>query len=579
MRKTLLTLTLIVCSFLAPLAGAADETKEQRDARMKWWREAKFGMFIHWGVYAVPAGTYKDKQIRGIGEWIMRNAEIPVSEYRAYARQLNPVKYDPESWAALAKQAGMKYIVITSKHHDGFALFPSEVTDWDVKDATPYGKDLIGPLASAARSKGLKFGLYYSQAQDWTHPGGAKMRLKEGESWDEASKGSFDEYLKKIAAPQVREILTTYKPDILWWDTPTWMNAERAAPLNELIALRPGLVTNNRLGGGFRGDTETPEQFVPATGFADRDWETCMTMNDTWGFKSYDTNWKSTETLIRNLVDIVSKGGNYLLNVGPTAEGEIPQASIERLRQIGAWMNVNSEAIYGTTASPFRRLTWGRCTKKVGPSQSTLYLHVFDWPADGRLEVPGLRNKVSKARLLASGAEVKTKSENGDLILALPKNAPDPIASVVVVEVKGPIDVDMRLPKAAADGSITLGAKIADIHNSLRAHAEVQGKGNEAVIAGWDNPETRVAWDFDASKAGSYKVQADVSGPGGGKMKLEVGKTAVAAAIPADSASGRRTVDLGTISVPGTGMQTLQLRPETEGWQAIQLHKVVLIPE
>ncbi|RPI29011.1 MAG: hypothetical protein EHM61_03125 [Acidobacteria bacterium] len=575
MRRFLLALILL--GLAVGTSARAEETKDQRDARMRWWREAKFGLFIHWGVYAVPAGTYKGEQIKGIGEWIMRNAQIPVSEYRAYAKQLNPVKYDPESWAKLAKQAGMKYIVITSKHHDGFALFPSDVTNWDVADATPYGKDLIGPLAEAARRQGLKFGLYYSQAQDWTHPGGAKSRLKEGEAWDELHKGSFDEYLTNIAAPQTREILTRYKPDILWWDTPTWMNAERAAPLHALIELRPGLITNNRLGGGYRGDTETPEQFVPATGFPGRDWETCMTMNDTWGFKSYDQNWKSTEVLIRNLVDIVSKGGNYLLNVGPTAEGEIPQPSIERLQQIGAWMKVNQEAIYGTTASPFHRLNWGRCTKKVGSGGATLYLHVFDWPADGRLEVPGLRNQVAQARLLATGAAVRTKAQNGSVFLTLPKVAPDPIASVVILEVRGPLDVQRILPKALSDGRINLDAEQGDIHNSLRAHARLEGKGASARVARWDNPETRVSWDFEAPKAGRYLVRADVSGNGGGKLKLELGKEAVAAVVP--TGSGERTVDLGVVTVPAAGPQKLELRPETEGWQPVELYKVVLVPE
>jgi alpha-L-fucosidase len=250
MKRTMTAGTLLglAALLLMPLLAAqAAETPGERDERMRWWRDAKFGLFIHWGVYAVPAGTYNGRQVPGIGEWIMRRGPIPVAEYRAYAKQFNPVKYDPEAWAALAQEAGMKYIVITSKHHDGFALFDSKVTDWDIVDATPYKKDVVAPLANAARKRNLKFGLYYSQAQDWTHPGGAKSGLKEGEGWDEVHKGSFDDYLQKIAVPQVREILTNVKPDILWWDTPTWMTRPRAEPLNALLSLRPGVITNNRL--------------------------------------------------------------------------------------------------------------------------------------------------------------------------------------------------------------------------------------------------------------------------------------------------------------------------------------------
>ncbi|HOL32831.1 MAG TPA: alpha-L-fucosidase [Anaerohalosphaeraceae bacterium] len=471
---TSITSTVLAALWLFALAAAgaraqeesswpyANETKEQKDARMAWWRQARFGMFIHWGVYAVPAGTYKGHQVKGIGEWIMNRGKIPVAEYKEYAKQFNPVKYDPEAWVKLAKQAGMKYIVITSKHHDGFALFDSKATDWDVVDATPYGKDLLAPLAKACRKHGIKLGFYYSQAQDWCHPGGAasrKLAVKDGWDnpdgekideytaqhrghWDPAQEGDMDEYIKNIAVPQVREILTNYGDiAILWWDTPTNMNKQRADMLQPLIALQPGIITNNRLGGGYPGDTETPEQRIPETGFKDRDWETCMTMNDTWGYKSYDNNWKPVEVLIRNLVDIASKGGNYLLNVGPTAEGEIPQPSVERLQQIGKWMKVNGDSIYGTSASPFAGLSWGRCTQKTEKGKTTLYLHVFDWPADGKLLVPGLKSPVKKAVLLDGKRKVKTETAADGLLVHLPAKAPDPIDSVIAVTLDGVLEM------------------------------------------------------------------------------------------------------------------------------------------
>ncbi|MGB9625103.1 MAG: alpha-L-fucosidase, partial [Phycisphaerae bacterium] len=419
----------------------ADESPAQHDARMKWWREARFGMFIHWGVYSVPAGTYQGRRIDGIGEWIMNKARIPCAEYQAFAKQFNPVKYNPDEWVRLAKEAGMKYIVITSKHHDGFALFASKASKWNVVDATPYGKDLLKPLAEACRRHGIRLGFYYSQAQDWNNPGGAAA----GGHWDKAQEGSMDDYIRNVAVPQVREILTNYGPiAVLWWDTPVDMTKERADMLIPLLRLQPGIIHNNRLGGGYRGDTETPEQFIPATGYpGGRDWETCMTMNDTWGYKSYDNNWKSTETLIRNLVDIASKGGNYLLNVGPTSEGLIPEPSVERLKGIGKWMKVNGEAIYGTTASPFKRLPWGRCTKKLTSGGATLYLHVFAWPADGKLLVPGLQNRVTAAWLLADRgkAALKCRKTEDGVVIEVPRECPDAICSVVVCQVKGPLDV------------------------------------------------------------------------------------------------------------------------------------------
>ncbi len=405
-------------------------TSSVDDSRMKWWKDAKFGMFIHWGIYAELAGTYDGKQIAGIGEWIMNRGKIPVAKYKPYASKFNPVKYNPEAWVKMAKDAGMKYIVITSKHHDGFALFDSKVTDWDVVNATPYGKDLLKPLVAACRKQGMRIGFYYSQAQDWSHAGGAAS----GGHWDKAQDGDMDAYLDKIAVPQVKEILSNYgELDILWLDTPQDMTQARAEKFMPLLKQHPALIYNNRLGGGFKGDTETPEQFVPSTGFPGRNWEACMTMNDTWGFKSYDTNWKSTETLIRYLAEIVSKGGNFLLNVGPTAKGEIPQPSIARLAEVGKWLKVNAASIYATTASPFAYLSWGRSTRKG----QKLFLHIFDYPANGELLVP-LGNKIKQAYLLASPAKkLSVKSTGKSAVIKIPLKAPDKINTVVVLEFEG----------------------------------------------------------------------------------------------------------------------------------------------
>jgi alpha-L-fucosidase len=433
----------------------AKENPEQRNARMAWWRHAKFGMFIHWGVYSVPAGMHKGEKVRGYAEWLMRKGRIPIADYRAYAKDFNPTQYDPDFWAQLARDAGMRYMVITAKHHDGFAVFPSDVTDWDITDSTPYGKDLIAPLAEAARKKDLKFGLYYSQAQDWTHPGGSTGRGSDSKPWDETHAGNMDTYIKTIAVPQVKEILTRYQPDVLWWDTPAQMNEPRARELVSALRLAPGIIHNNRLGGGYKGDIETPEQFIPATGFKDRDWEVCMTMNDSWGFQSYDHNWKSTDDIIRMLCDIVSKGGNFLLNVGPTKEGIMPQASIDRLREVGAWMDVNGESIHGTSANPFSNLAWGRCTRKVHPDGTTLYFHVFEWPKDGKLRINGLKSLPASAQLLASGETLKfsafSEGASNGVIIEVPDQAPGGLVPVIKVNISGALEVADVQPDQAKE--------------------------------------------------------------------------------------------------------------------------------
>lgn len=455
---------------------ALKETPAQRDARMKWWREAKFGLFIHWGVYAVPAGKYGDKT--NYGEWIMNSAKIPVATYREFASQFNPVKYNPELWVKTAKDAGMKYIVITSKHHDGFALYPSEASQWNIADATPYKKDLLGPLVSAAKAEGLKIGFYYSQSQDWNNPGGAKSGFKEGEGWDDVHKGDYDAYLKNVAVPQTREILTRYPIDILWWDTPMHMTPQRAAPLAALAKLRPGLIMNNRLGGGFGGDTATPEQFVPVTGYPG-DWETCMTLNGHWGYNAYDHNWKSSTELIQKLADICAKGGNFLLNVGPTAEGEFPPACVERLQEVGKWLRVNGDAIYGTSRSPFPYLSWGVATRKDG----TLYLHVFDWPKDGKLVVP-LQSKAKSAKLLASGEKLSVTSSDGKLVIKVPATAPDAADSVIALQIEGEPKTS-PLPTVGAKVVASAEMKGSEAANAIDGTGEKRWRAPQDVKSAW----------------------------------------------------------------------------------------------
>lgn len=565
-------------SFATAMEGdpSNSETPEQHNARMAWWREAKFGMFIHWGIYSVAAGKYEGKEIPWYGEWIMWKARIPVASYRAYAKNFKPVKYDPAAWATLARESGMRYMVITSKHHDGFALFPSEATDWDVADATPWKKDLIAPLAEAARAQGLKFGLYYSQAQDWTHPGGAKMEFHDGGGWDDSHKGRMDDYIDKVAVPQVKEILTRYQPDVLWWDTPHLMNEERAAKLAKLLPLKPGIIHNNRLGGGSRGDTETPEQHIPATGLPGRDWETCMTMNETWGFKADDHQWKSAATLITNLVDIVSKGGNYLLNVGPTPEGEIPAESVKLLKEVGAWMKVNGESIYGTQASPFKSLPWGRCTLKPDGDGTILYLHVLNWPADGELTVPRLANEVKSAELLAGKVALKVgKSDNGP-VLQLPAQAPDAVCSTIKLAIHGKPEIGAVVVAAGADGVIRLLAGDARIEG---AELKIEGDDPASNIGYWSNPKDFVSWDLRAAKDGKYQIQVEAAAPAEGAVLQiqDVGKLAYS--VPKTGGySTYQVTRVGEVTLPKDVVTRLTLRPVVDGWHPVNVRKVELIP-
>jgi alpha-L-fucosidase len=426
-------------------ARAPRETAAQRDARMAWWRDARFGMFIHWGLYAVPAGTYHGERATGLGEWIMNQAHIPVSEYQTFAASFNPVQFDADAWAQTAKAAGMKYIIITSKHHDGFALFDSKVSSYDIVDATPYKKDVIKALGAAAHRAGLRFGVYYS-IMDWHHPDAQAPNYPDYNSRSK-SNPNFARYVETYMKPQLRELVTQYPEiDVLWFDgewIPDWSDEQGRALEGWLRSMKPSLIINNRVGhsragmagmskaADAPGDFGTPEQEVPSEGLPGVDWETCMTLNDTWGFQSFDDAWKDPKTLVRTLVDVASKGGNLLLNVGPTSQGVIPVQSVSRLHEMGDWMRVNGESVYGTTASTFGLPAWGRYTTKG----TKVYAHVFDWPKDHRLTLTGVKTKPARAYLLADGKPLDVaQGDGGAFVVTLPAVRPIAIASVLVLE-------------------------------------------------------------------------------------------------------------------------------------------------
>ena len=572
---------------LPPIERLPRETPEQRAERLKWFQEARFGMFIHWGVYSVPAGEYHGKPVEGYGEWIMHHASIPVAEYKAFAKDFTASHYDPKAWAALAKEAGMKYVVITSKHHDGFALYDSAASDWNAVKASGAKRDLIAPLAEAVRAAGLRFGLYYSQAQDWINSGGGYWKYKNSknnEPWDPAQKGDFDEYLAKTALPQTKEILLQYHPDVIWWDTPANMTRERSQKFVDLLTLAPKIISNNRLGlqDCFLGDTKTPERRIPPRGYPGQVFEVCMTMNDTWGYKKNDDHWVSVRQILRYLSDISSKGGNFLLNVGPDSQGRIPQPCVERLQAVGRWMKQNSEAIYATKGGPFpRRLSWGRVTQKPRADGGvTLYAQVWDWPPDGEIAMPGLNQLPTSGKMLVSGLAVTARSTPEGIAVRLPGSAPDPDVSVVRLEFAKPLEVTGEpCPIPGPDGRITLTAYDADTHGSYTGNITLAGSGAEARLTGWTNEDWKMEYLVKSPTAQKWILTAEVAAGKPSQLTLQIRDQQIEVKTPATGAiTNWQTVELARFSLPA-GECRLEFLPKKEGWQGgPDIRKVWLSP-
>lgn len=559
------------------------ETPAQRDARMAWWREARFGLFLHWGVYAVPAGEWQGKT--NYGEWFLEETKMPVSQYERFAKQFNPVQFNALDWVRMAKNAGMKYIVITSKHHDGFGIFRSELTDWCMK-RTPYSRDPLEELAQACRQEGLRLCFYHS-IMDWHHPDWGTRR-----PWNDLATGQpdMDRYVAFMKG-QLKELLTRYGPiGVLWfdgeWEKP-WTHERGVDLYNYVRGLQPDIIINNRVGKGRAGmsgmdqgqgvgDFGTPEQEIPPTGFGPGiDWESCMTMNNHWGYNQHDQNWKSTKTLVRNLIDCASKGGNYLLNVGPTSQGLFPEASLLRLAEIGRWMKINHPAIYGTSASPFKKLGWGRATRQG----NTLYLHVFDWPAEGPLRVP-LTTAVSKAYLLAQPDQaLRTTASPEGLRIHLPPFPPDLIASVIAVELEGPPQVIETHPEQRADGLIRLLAQDAEIEGST---ARLEGD-KEPNIGFWTNPKDSLQWTVLVTRPGVFVAHINYScepSSGGSEYLLQIGDQKLKGQVKATSGwSDYQVVELGAIAIEKPGKTVITLKPLSKPGPAVMnLRSITLTP-
>lgn len=445
----------------APGIRLTTTEEKPRDTRLKWFDEAKYGLFINWGLYSIPAGEWKGEKIGGIGEWIMYRAKIPVKEYEQLAKQFNPEKFNAEEWAQLAEDAGMKYLVFDCKHHDGFALYHSEVSDYNCYDATSWKRDPMKELQKACKKRNIKLCFYYSQATDWHEPNGANN------NWDFAAndKKDFDQYLKDKSMPQVAELLKNYGPiGLIWFDVPSLMTPERSKQLADLVhSIQPKTLINSRLGPGnlhdYRsmGDNEIPHKVIPGA------WETAATINDTWGYKADDHNWKQPDNITFKLVDIVSKGGNYLLNVGPMGDGFIPQPSQDILRKVGRWLKLNGDSVYGAGPTPFgyelgsydkekkdsngravfNQGTDWRCTVKpfdwTWGKPGKLYFHLFKWPV-GNFEVTGIGGKIKKVYMLADNdrkmMHFELSADGKTFSVKMPDKAVDEIDSVLCVEVE-----------------------------------------------------------------------------------------------------------------------------------------------
>ncbi len=496
------------------------------DPRLDWWREARFGMFIHWGVYSVPATIKRPDGSTGTAEWHLLGHQVQVADYEKFAPRFNPVRFDAAEWVRIAKDAGMKYIVITSKHHDGFCMYDSKLTDWTITKATPFKRDPLKELADECARQGVRLGFYYS-IMDWHHPDYLPRRAWE-KGQPPAEQADFARYVEYMKGQLEELVGGRYgKVAVLWFDgewEETW-NAELGWDLYRYVrSLDPDIIVNNRVGkgrggmagltaeGNFAGDFGTPEQEIPNTGLPGVDWESCMTMNDTWGYATDDHNWKSATTLIRNLCDTAGKGGNFLLNVGPTAEGLIPAESVERLAAMGRWVRANGEAVHGTHAGPWRRVPFNG---RISVKGEKLYLHVFEWPrgqdgAPTELVFPGLRTEIRAARVPATG---QTLSAIGwmegavPMVLVEPPDKLDEAATVVELDLAGPVAVVERAPAFAPDekGVVTLRAADAEV---VGTSARYESGERRDCIGFWTNAGDHPVWVVELPAPGRYTIEA-----------------------------------------------------------------------
>ena len=482
-----------------------------RDERLDWFRDAKFGMFIHWGPYSELAGEWNGRQVP-VGteaEWIMKGLKIPVSVYRELAHKMNPVRFDAHQWVRLAKTTGMKYIVITAKHHDGFAMYHSKVTSYNIVDWTLFKRDPLKELSLACAEEGIKFCVYYSHREEWDHSGGYGNDWDYDNDWgdDFYDHVKFEKYLEEKAKPQLRELLTNYGPiGLVWFDRGMYTPEQGTVFVKLVHDLQPATLINSRVGNYSQellGDYQSMgDNGMPPGGLKEY-WESAQTLNKTWGFSKFDTLWKSPETVIRNLVETVSRGGNLLLNIGPKGNGEIPDAIVKIFGKVGPWVERNAESIYGTTANPFGELPWGYCTVKG----SKLYLFVRDWPKNRLLNLPYLENTVTSAYLLLDSSTKLpvTQADKQTHITIPPKPADNPV-TVLVLNIDGSPRVDSPLVLQSDSGSIELDYLKAITHGKTMTRFNRKGGFH---ISKWTGPEDSAEWIVHVNKPGVFRVIID----------------------------------------------------------------------
>jgi alpha-L-fucosidase len=601
------SLALAAAAILAAQSGDRDQRAIQqaeqtwwkaaqsgRNQRLAWWRDARFGCFIHWGAYSGPGGEWNGKPFEGYAEHLMRIQKIPLAEYKAkVVAPFNPTKFDAEEWVRLIQGAGMRYLIITAKHHDGFAMWPSKVSKYNIREATKFNRDPMRELAEACRRHGIRFGFYYSHAFDWEDPDapgndwdydnpGGDRKLHGDLQWYNLHPDLLEKarhYVDRKAIPQIRELIAMYHPDILWFDTPQKLPVSEQ--LRVVAAVRdadPNIVINGRAAragdrqfGDYQNTGDRAAEFRPTDG----DWEAIPTTNESYGWHKFDNTHKTPEFFIRLLAKTAARGGNLLLNIGPMGTGEIDPKDQAILRGIGRWMSANADSIRGTERTPLAVQAWGESTHRV----NTFYLHVFDWPRDGKLVLGGVDGDVAQARLLAGGASFPAQRLNlSDVVITVPDHAPDAADSVIALDMIGTGGGDLVRLLSAAQANV-LSTFDAKASAGLRF---TDGKAPRAYVYEWKRPDQTISWPARLNDEAEFEVWAKYStgAPSTGcRFAVEIGKQRLEAdVVPTAKDTEPREVKLGVIQAPAGSADVRVLPVKIDGGELLRLFSIVLKP-